>query len=592
MRVIALDVESARFRPGRMAPPLTCVSFQEFGGEPHLIHQSNAKSLIKAWLTNSNVRLVGHNISYDVAVLMEEYPEHIPLWLKKYEDDLVTDTMVRAWLLDNAVGRLDKAYSLADLYKRATGRVLAKPSTRLEYGELRDVPITEWTISQRAYALGDARATLDVALWQGRSPLLENQYAQARAYLSLHLCSVWGLRTDLARVKALERSTIEERDRWELVLRNAGLVRRDGSKNVAAVRDYVQSQVKTPLLTPTGKVKTSIEVFNDIDTPTAKAMARWSKANAALDREIPLLKSGSVYPIHARFGFAASGRTTTSPNIQNWGRETGARACLAPRPGCVFIQSDFDQFELRGLAQVCYEWFGFSKLGELLASGVCPHIWFAAKIHGISYEAMAARYAAGDKEPRQMAKACLFGFPGGMGAEKFVKHAKKYGIILTIARARELKNQWRVAFPEMNLYFAKIESFRGEDGYYISQLYSNRRRGGMGFNDACNTPFQGICADVAKEATWLIQKECYSANTVLSGSRMVNFIHDEVLIETPDDSGAHDRAQRVAELMIRGAQKYITKVPVKTLPSLTRMWVKEAKPVFDASGRLIPWEKL
>jgi hypothetical protein len=595
-RVIAFDCETALFRPSEMAPPVTCVSYHEYGCEAQLVSVHDAKPLVYSWLT-SDVVLVGQNVAFDVCCLMEEFPEHIPLWFEKYERDQVTDTMLRAELIDIANGTHgDKSYSLAALYQLCTGRVLTKPQTRYEYGPLRDVPIADWTPEQRRYALDDAKATLDVAVAQGKQRhLLGDQYFQCRAYLALQLCSAWGIRTDAAAVAALEQLTRTRRNSLSGALTAGGILRRDGSKNMAGLRSFVQrvSQEKGVdlQLTPKGELKTAKDVLADLKDPLANVMVEWAELGSVLNREVPLLESGTTWPIHSRFGLADSGRTTSSPNVQNVSPEV--RPCFVPRPGYLYAQADYDQFELRGHAQVNLEWFGESKMQDLLMSGMCPHIWFGSKVWGWDPDDATVRYNQGDpevKNARQTAKACLFGFPGGMGIPKFVAQVRKRGLILTETKAWELKNMWLFAFPEMPKYFRKIREFEQFDGTYtVKQLYSGRIRGGMGYTDACNTPFQGICADAAKQAVWEIQKACYAdRKNVLYGSRLVNFIHDENIIEIPDDVLAHERAMELGRLMVSAARKFIKDVEVKATPCLMKRWTKGAKPLYSKEGRLIP----
>jgi DNA polymerase I-like protein with 3'-5' exonuclease and polymerase domains len=231
---------------------------------------------------------------------------------------------------------------------------------------------------------------------------------------------------------------------------------------------------------------------------------------------------------------------------------------------------------------------------DLLMSGMCPHIWFSSKVRGWDPDDAVLRFKQGDpevKEARQtIGKGCLFGFPGGMGIPKFVAHVRKSGFILTETRAWELKNTWLAAFPEMPKYFRKIRTFEQfDETYTIRQLYSGRIRGGMGYTDACNTPFQGICADAMKEATWEIQKACYAdRKNVLYGSRLVNIVHDEAIMEILDDALAHERAMELGRLMVLGARKFIKDVEVKATPCLMKRWTKGAKPLYSKEGRLIP----
>jgi hypothetical protein len=51
------------------------------------------------------------------------------------------------------------------------------------------------------------------------------------------------------------------------------------------------------------------------------------------------------------------------------------------------------------------------------------------------------------------------------------------------------------------------------------------------FTQSCNTPFSGLAADGAKLALW---------NLTHVGFRVVAFVHDEIVLEIPEN-GDHDR---------------------------------------------------
>ena len=95
-----------------------------------------------------------------------------------------------------------------------------------------------------------------------------------------------------------------------------------------------------------------------------------------------------------------------------------------------------------------------------------------------------------------------------------------------------------------------------------------------------------------KKVAWHLTKACYDwrQKSVLLGCRIVNFIHDEFILEVPNDGLAHARAQALAEIMNTHIRAYLRLVPAKAEPLLMRVWSKDAKPVYDAGGKLIPWE--
>ena len=201
-----------------------------------------------------------------------------------------------------------------------------------------------------------------------------------------------------------------------------------------------------------------------------------------------------------------------------------------------------------------------------------------------------------------------FGLPGGMGAARLVGAAKKdYGIIFPtdpendwdirrnkkgevisqkhvpgLAYARGLKAAWMRKRPEAAPYFAWAsentrteepeieeaeidpdEEDNGEEqeesafkpykpkGRAVQQhLFVKRYRGGLGYCDFCNNPFQGLGSDVFKDAGWRVTRACWdwTRNDPLYGSRIVIPAHDQLVTETPI-AVAHEAATSLAAHM-------------------------------------------
>ncbi len=274
----------------------------------------------------------------------------------------------------------------------------------------------------------------------------------------------------------------------------------------------------------------------------------------------------------------------------------GVRQAFVPRPGKVFAQADFPQLELYTLAQCCFSWLGFSKLGDALNAGLDPHLAMAAKIVGCSYDEAAANKKRHDVDhARQVAKVFNFGKPGGLGNAKLVMYARKtYGVTLTTEQVQAYTEQWFEAFPEMRLYFARVGAMFGDDveRASVETLFTERHRGAATYCACCNNGFQALGVDCAKAALCLVaEAEYVDTRSPLYGSRTVAFVHDEIIAETDDGPGAHDAAFELGRLMVEGANRYLPDVPIlmsKMEPTLMRVWSKEAKQVFK-DGRLIPW---
>lgn len=614
--VVAVDTETCLIAPGLQAPPLVCVAFST----GHLVHWTQAEDVLVA-LLESDLIIVGHNVAFDMAVIGAQFPRLLPLIFAAYEADRVEDTQIRQKLLDIAGGvyrgytRTDGQtvkinYHLDDLAQRHLGLTLDKDTWRLRYGELRDTPVEQWPEGARAYALTDARVTLDV--WRAQEPnrqWLEDQHRQVRAAFWLRLMQCWGLRTDPAAVREFERRAYMDYRRLAQELEAAGLKRPDrvlksgknkgkvveGARDTKAAAARMTAAFKgAPPRTDCGGVALDDASCRASGDPLLVAYAEFSSIKKVLSTDVPLLKSGTVTPIHARFEeLLETGRTSSSPNVQNLPRRPGVRECFVPRPGFVYAAADYTGLELRTFAQACMALLGHSRLAEVLNAGGDPHLEIAAAILGCSYEEAEARYKAGDDDAdnaRQTGKVANFGFPGGLGPASFVHFAAlQYGVKLTEEQARGLKELWKSRWPEAAQYLQLVGQLVDVEFPQVEQLYSRRFRGGVSYTEACNTFFQGLGADAAKAAGWLIARACYvDQSSILYGSRLVNFIHDEFILEVPEDIG-HECAHELARLMVEGAAPWLPDVRPMAEPVLMRRWSKKAKQVWK-EGRLVPWE--
>jgi len=367
-------------------------------------------------------------------------------------------------------------------------------------------------------------------------------------------------------------------------------------------------------------VRTDLEACEDAQDDGLMVVAQYKKANKLANTEVPDLRRGVVLPIQPAYNvLVASGRTSCRKGVsaakakpgekllsygyqvQNplkglpWFPEgVGTRECFEAREGSYFIDNDVTGLELATVSEACLSLVGDSQMGELINSGIDPHLWFGAKLAGCTYkEAVEDRHTPRMKKFRSMAKPANFGLPGGMGAKGFRAFARGYGVLLTIDEAKDLIREWKEAFPEFDEYFRWINSHMDDDGQgVIEQLFVHRFRKTY-YTSACNTMFQGLGADVVKHAMWLVTKACYveGADQYLFGVRPWGFIHDEILAETTsrDPWKAHQQAFALARVMETGCNHYLRRVPISVEPALSLRFCK-AESVFDDDGCLVPWD--
>jgi len=111
---------------------------------------------------------------------------------------------------------------------------------------------------------------------------------------------------------------------------------------------------------------------------------------------------------------------------------------------------------------------------------------------------------------------------------------------------------------------------------------TGRIRGRVRYSQARNTPFQGLAADGAALALFELIKE---------GFRVVGFVHDEILVELPDEGGfvTEAKVRRVKEIMCgKMAEVLVGDIPVSCEAALSCRWHKKAKLIIR-DGKVYPW---
>lgn len=606
--MIGFDTETVLIGPGRLAPPLVCVSTFDGDGNRQLLNASDGVEWFRSAIETET--LVAHNASFDCGVMVQACPELMPLVWDAYRDGRIVCTQVTEQLIQIASGtfKIDPStgkrtsFSLAECMRRYFDASVDGKSGddiwRTRYHELIDVPISEWPEDAASYALLDAEYAYRVCVAQ-KHESVANVTFQAMSAFALHLVSSWGLRTDPEAVDALEARLTKSVDSLVSKFVSEGIYRlkKDGttSKNMSVIRARVSDAFGgDPPLTAKGSVSTSAETLLSSKDPLLEELSSISNDQKLLSTYIPVLRSGTEYPINPRYWIGETGRTTCrKPNIQNQPRKGGVRECYVPRAGFLYLACDYHIAELCCLAQVLIHKFGSSAMADAINSGKDLHIETASRIMSISYEEALGLYESGDsraREMRQLSKACNFGFPGGLGAETFCDFAQAtYGVEITIDESKKLKADWLNAFPEMKKYFQHISEALGFRGSFTARhIYSNRLRGDVGYTDGCNTFFQGLCSDGARNALTMAVRASFTPDDSFYGARVVAFIHDELLCEVPESRG-HEYAMRLQEIMIHGMKAFCPDVKIRATPHLMDRWYKNAEPKHDGNGRLIAW---
>ena len=594
-------------------------------------------------LGDSTQHLTIHNAPFDLACAAADMPQLVPLIFDAYADGRIHCTVSRQKIIDVAAGMRKwrrvrgqvkpATYSLADLVELYFQERLEKVDTwRVKYGLLDGVPVSEWPKEAVEYAESDA--SWHLKLWEAQDAEmcemigepLPNLKETAQSAWALHLMSCWGIRADPAAVEKFVDTCQHEIAKMHDELADTGIFREPDkqgkrSRVMAEIRRRVEAtcakQGRPVPTTPTGQTQTDKETLENSEDPALQVLAESMSFEKHLGQWGPVLLEATTRPVCCRYNeLVETGRTSCSAqsngdgtNIQNPPRKGDVRPAIVPRRGWVFVSTDADTIELRAHAQNCLELVGWSDMADALLDqhknkGPDLHIRMGASILEIDpYEAL-ERMRAGDEEiadARQFGKIPNFGFPGGLGAEAFVTYAagqmsrkrflKWFGSNWDdqVAFARDVRAKWFETYRENRDYFRLCGDMVDEDTREgtIRQLMSGRVRGGARFTAIANGFFQGRVADAMKEVLFQLARECYADETsVLFGSRPVMFLHDEPIVEHPDDETLTYRAERQQQIVVEVLNKWMPRIPCTSKAVATRRWYKGADPVY-VDGKLV-----
>ena len=486
---VALDTETTLIEDYQI--PRLCMLSLSDGAKHFVARPDQAAPLLEQ---HTDAQWIMHNGAFDFWVLDKYFAasgaETARSWLwTAVDQQRWHDTMLLSGLVQLAVEDNPVLPRLADACRRQLGYDLDKDTYRLRYAETIDTDWEQLDPGFFAYAAGDAIAT-----WQLYCKLthqadeicqqhqLPRQYGfltealQVKAAICLAAITRTGLHIDLQRAGELRQrvdhdiqkaiETMEEIDPelWHRykktgqrkTTKDTGLPKLNQTKLLQHFAEIAaECRLNIPE-TATGKLTTSVNRywsgFRELH-PLVDAYCRYAEQT-----KLRTFFDGLQQPtIHPRYQtMVRTGRTSCSgPNIQQMPRSSPIREAIVARPGHLLFIIDYNSLELRTLATVCYQQFGFSRLREVLIEGIDPHSYTAAMFAGVTpdeFDQLPDR-----KQLRQRAKVFNFGLPAGFGADSLVKHAKfNYGVTLTKEEAeRFIETLTQQVYPELQLYLAE-----------------------------------------------------------------------------------------------------------------------------------------
>ena len=226
----------------------------------------------------------------------------------------------------------------------------------------------------------------------------------------------------------------------------------------------------------------------------------------------------------------ATGRlSSTEPNLQNIPTRTELgselRRMFVPAPGCVLVDADYSQIELRLLAHIS----GDGAMQEAFRSGEDFHAVTASHVFGVPLDQVTGAM-------RRAAKAVNFGIVYGISAFSL---SQDLGV--SAAEARAYMDAYFARFPGVKKYMEDVVARSRETGY-VETLFHRRRAlpeikaskfatRSFGERVALNMPIQGTAADIIKLAMVKVFRRLRGEGLK---ARLIMQVHDELIVECPE----------------------------------------------------------
>ena len=246
--------------------------------------------------------------------------------------------------------------------------------------------------------------------------------------------------------------------------------------------------------------------------------------------------------------------SSTDPNLQNIPIRTEMgrhfRSVFIPKEGCVFLDADYSQIELRILAALSKD----ERLIEAYRMDRDIHKVTASQVFHVPLDEVT-------DELRRNAKAVNFGIVYGISA-----FGLSEGLSIGRADAKEYIERYFTTYPKVKEYLDSEIAFARENGY-VKTVFGRRRpipeihasnfmRRSFSERVAMNSPIQGTAADMMKIAMNSVYEEL-KRKELKSG--IVLQVHDELLLEVPKEE-----LDEVREILVSSMENALT-LPVPFL---------------------------
>ena len=305
------------------------------------------------------------------------------------------------------------------------------------------------------------------------------------------------------------------------------------------------------------------------DQPAVAALLAYKKQSkllSAFGEALPKKVHNRTRRIHASYHQLCAngvGRFSCSgPNVQQVPHDPRFRKAFVAREGRCLVIADYSQVELRIMAKLS----GDKRMLEAYRNGEDLHRLTASLVAGVPLDQVT-------KEQRSMAKAVNFGLCYGMSANGLRAYAaNSYGVAMTQEEAETFRRRYFEAYRGVTA-FHRTQDWDARRARETRTLLGRCRRWAdtnMGLPELANSPDQGTGADILKAAMVAVRPVLLRA-----GAAMVASVHDEIVVECPEDR-AEEVCEAVRAAMEEAGREVLDPVPLAAEAALGKTWADKA----------------
>ncbi|HDR9249429.1 DNA polymerase I [Burkholderia vietnamiensis] len=498
---------------------------------PEQLPLADVLARLKPWLEAADRKKVGQHLKYDAQVLA-----NYDIALNGIEHD----TLLESYVLES-----HRTHDMDSLALRHLGVKTIKYEDVAGKGA-KQIGFDEVALDQAAaYAAEDADVTLQLhhVLYPqiAREAGLERVYREIEMPVSLVLRKME--RTGVLIDDALLHAQSNEIATRLIELEGQAYELAGGEFNLGSPKQIGQiffEKLQLPVVkkTPSGAPSTDEEVLQKLaeDYPLPKLLLEHrglSKLKSTYTDKLPRMVNPATGRVHTNYAqaVAVTGRLASNePNLQNIPVRTAEgrriREAFIASPGHRIVSADYSQIELRIMAHIS----GDASLLRAFAHGEDIHRATAAEVFGVTPLEV-------NSDQRRIAKVINFGLIYGMSAFGL---ASNLGI--TRDAAKLYIDRYFARYPGVAQYMEDTRAAAKDQGYvetvFGRRLWLPEINGGNGprrqaaERAAINAPMQGTAADLIKLS--MIAVDDWLTRDRLA-SRMIMQVHDELVLEVPDN---------------------------------------------------------